>query len=211
MHHEGVLLASLRHSAESVGLRDGELVPLRYSPVAGELSACMRSLGLVDREDLRALRIEAREAEIDRITANRFAAPLAPGAAAVDGELRWARVAPEQAIVVARAVSALLAHEALRAELGAAGAAVTESPLVAIEVLGPATRSLLADLGEDAELIWMRFDEDRALALVEPARALATWKQLSAAGRRYGLCYVGAEAAERFELVRGRSGARARR
>lgn len=210
MHDEGVLLASLRHSAERVGRRDGQLVPLRYGPVAGELSACIRSLGLVDREDLRALRIEAGKAALDRVTARRFAAPLAPGEAAVEGELRWCRVSPEEAIVVAAAAPALLATEALRQELEADGGAVSASRLVAIEVLGPATPSLLADLGDDGELTWMRFDEARALVLVEPARALATWKQLSAAGRRYGLCYVGAEAVERFELVRRRNGERAR-
>ncbi len=227
MDGESALFPRLRQLAECVGVRHGRELPLRYGAAAGELAACMRSVGLVDREDLCALRIEAESTAIDRVTSHRFAAELRPGQALTSADRsHWGRTAAEEAILVSPAGRGPALLGQLREELAAHTPRVEQSPLVAIGVIGPATTSLLADLGVYGALAarngagaiattalaggatstWMLFDDSWALALVDPAHALATWNEISAAGRRFGLCYVGAEAAERAEIVRRRSG-----
>jgi glycine cleavage system aminomethyltransferase T len=227
MDGESALLPRLRQLAECVGVRDGRELPLRYGAVAGELAACLRSVGLVDREDLCALRIEAEGTAIDRVTSHRFAAELRPGQALTAGEgSHWGRTGREEAILVSPAGRGPALLGQLREELAAASPRIEQSPLVALGLLGPATMGLLTDLGvygalaarngtgaiattalaDDAMVTWMLFDDARALALVDPAHAAATWDEISAAGRRFGLCYVGVEAAERAEIVRRRSG-----
>jgi glycine cleavage system aminomethyltransferase T len=230
MPSDGLLLSKLRPLAERVGGRDGHQVPLRYGSVAAELAACMRSVGLVDREDLRVSRIEAEAAALDRISANRFATELRPGQALSVGGAHWGRTSAEEIITVCPAASAALLLERLRNELETDVHRVAECPLATIEAIGPATAKLLADLDAygalaspngtgvvgatpvaSGEVTWMLLDDAWALAIVDRAHAVATWEEIAAAGRRHGLCYVGTEAAERFELVHRRSGERAHR
>jgi hypothetical protein len=218
------LASHLRSSAESFGLRGGHLVPLRYGSAAGELAACMRSVGLVDREDLRVLRISADAPTIDRLTAELFDRPLACGEVASAGSAHWCMMGPGDALAVLPAPSASALCEALLRIPGGGEASVEETGLQAIGVIGRATAGLLADLGMHRALArvngrgqvagaaatgavtWMVFDESSALALVDPADAVGLWRVLSELGRRFGLTYVGAEAAERFEAVRCRAG-----
>lgn len=218
------LASQLRRSAESVGLRGGHLVPLRYGSAAGELAVCMRSVGLVDREDLRVLQISATDEGLDRLTAERVAGGLGSGEAAVVANSYWGRLAPDRAVVVLPASSVPLLCEELLRVPGTDEAAVEETELQAIGVVGPATAGLLTDLGAYGALkgvngrgrvatgitastvVWMLLDDSSALALVGPEEAVSLWTSLAEIGQRFDLGYVGAEAAERFEAIRCRTG-----
>jgi len=229
MFDDTALSAKLRRSATSVGVRGSALVPLSYGSVAGELAICMRTVGLVDREDLRALTVEADPTALDRALGRRFAAGLAPGEASVADEL-WGRIDAREAVAIVSVDRLPALLEELRAELGPAAGGVAVSPLVAIGIVGPATPGLLTDLGVYGALVrngaggtiataalagspatWMLLDDSWALVLVEPAHVSRGWDEIGAAGRRFGLGYVGAEAAERFELARRQCGERADR
>jgi hypothetical protein len=223
MSDESALASRLRRSAESVGLRGGHLVPLHYGSAAGELALCMRSVGLVDREDLRVLMVSARPEELDRLTADVLDGILRPGETASVGEEHWGRLGPDQAIVAVPANSTSLLCEELLRVLGTEEATIEATDLQAIGVIGPATAGLLTDLGAYGALagvngrgriagaaaggiIWMLLDDASALALVGAEDALAAWNSLTEAGRRFDIGYVGAEAAERFEAIRCRTG-----
>ena len=218
------LTLQLRRSAESVGLRGGHLVPLRYGSAAGELAVCMCSVGLVDREDLRVLKISAAPEALDRLTAERIDGGLASGEATIAAYAYWGRLGPDCALVVLPGISVPLLCEELLRIPEADEAAVEETDLQAIGVIGPATAGLLTDLGAYGTLAsvngrgriaagstpsavtWMQLDDASALALVGPEEAVALWNSLAEIGRRFGLGYVGVEAAERFEAIRCRAG-----
>ncbi len=223
---DSALFLQLRRSAETVGLRGGHLVPLRYGSAAGELAVCLRSVGLVDREDLRVLTVSGEPEAIDRLTAGSMNGGLATGEAATVDRAHWGRLDRSRALVALPATSApALREELLRLRI-ADQASVEESELQAIGVIGPATADLLTELGVYRALAgangrgriaigpaadaaaWMLLDASSALALVEPEQAVELWNAMSIAGRRFGLGYVGAEAAERFEAVRLQSGDR---
>lgn len=218
------LASQLRRSAESIGLRGGHLVPLRYGSAAGELAVCLRSVGLVDREDLRVLEISAASEALNRLTAGRVAGGLASGEATTVADSYWGRLAPDRALVALPAASVPLLCEELLRVPEADEAAVEETDLQAIGVIGPATAGLLTDLDAHGALagvngrgriatgiavgavVWMLLDDVSALALVGPEDAVQLWNSLTEAGRQFDLGYVGAEAAERFEAIRFRAG-----
>lgn len=222
------LATQLRRSAESVGMRGGHFVPLHYGSAAGELAVCMRAVGLVDREDLQVLTVTTHPNGLDRLTADLIDGGLAVGEATTVGSAHWGRLDHDRALVVLPAPSVpMLCEELLRAPW-ANEASVEESGLQAIGVIGPATTGLLTDLGAYGALAgvngrgkvatspatgaaaWLLLDERSAMALVEPTDAVAVWNAITAAGRRFGLGYVGAEAAERFDTIRCQSSDRAR-
>jgi glycine cleavage system aminomethyltransferase T len=222
------LALQLRRSAESLAVRGGHLVPLRYGSAAGELAACMRSVGLVDREDLRVLKLTAAPDALDRLTAERIDGGLRPGQATTAAGAHWGRLGPDRALVVLAAGSVPLLCEQLLRIPEADETGVEETDLQAIGVIGPATGVVLTDLGIYETLAgvngrgriaagstlgavtWMQLDDASALALVGPEDAVALWNLLAESGRRFGLSYVGAEAAERFEAIRRRADERAR-
>lgn len=218
------LASQLRRSAESVGVRGGHVVPLRYGSAAGELAVCVRSVGLVDREDLRVIAISAAPQALDHLTSERIAGGLASGEAMTVAGAFWGRLGPDRALVVLPAASVpLFCEELLRLpEVGEA--TVEETDLQAIGLIGPATAGLLTDLGAYGMLaavngrgriaagrgvgtvVWMLLNDASALALVGPEEAVPLWNSLTEIGRRFDLGYVGAEAAERFEAIRCRAG-----
>lgn len=227
MTESGALSDKLRRSAESVGLRGGRLVPLRYGSAAGELALCVRGVGLVDREDLGVLTVTTHPNALDRLTAETTDGGLAIGEAATVGHAHWARLSADRALVVLPASTVPALCERLLRLPGALEASVEETDLQAIGVVGPATVGLLTDLGAygapagaggrgriatssvvDA-FAWLLLDDSNALVLVEPEDAVATWTAIGEAGRRFGLGYVGAEAAKRFETIRCPAGDRA--
>jgi glycine cleavage system aminomethyltransferase T len=219
------LASQLRRSAESIGLRGGHLVPLHYGSAAGELAVCLRSVGLVDREDLRVLELAAAPEVLDRLTAEWVAGGLAPGEATTAADSHWGRLAADRALVALPAASVPSLCEELLRVPEAGEVAVEETELQAIGVVGPATAGLLTDLGAYGSLVgvngrgrvaagtvvWMLLDDASALALVRPEEAVPLWNSLTELGRRFDLGYVGAEAAERFAAIRCRAGEPARR
>lgn len=203
----------LRRSAASTGTRSGHTVPLHYGSAAGELALCMRAVGLVNREDLAIVAVRGDEQALDGVAEQIFEGGLPVGEAATASAVHGGRGRGEE-LLLAGPPSGLLALPT-----SAAGVRVEPVGFTAIGVVGPGTQGLLLDLGAYGSLspaaeeqgrtaaiagggAWLLLDHSFALALVEPARALALWRLLSAAGRRFELGYVGAEAAERFELTR---------
>jgi hypothetical protein len=219
------LFTSLRPSAESVGLRGGRLVPLRFGSVAAELALSMRSVGMVDREDLTLSRILGRASTIDALLLDHVACVPSPGEAVSIAGAHLGRTSPGELVVASPTATPCRPVDEMREDIRLRPGAWQLSPLVAIGLLGPATIGLLTDLGAagaldwsgesgrvavswtaGARVTWMALASDRALALVDPESAVAVWRHLSEAGRRFGLGYIGAEAAERLELVRCRAG-----
>jgi glycine cleavage system aminomethyltransferase T len=217
----------LQRSAESVGIRGGRLVPLHYGSAAGELALCVRGVGMVDRDDLSVLTITTHPNALDRLTAETGGAGLAVGEAAQVGHTYWARLAADHALVVLPAPTIPAFCEQILRLPDALEASVEEAALQAIGVVGPATVGLLTDLGAYGALVgangrgrvatssivdafaWLLLDDSNALVLVEPEHAVATWTAIGNAGRRFGLGYVGAEAAQLFENIRRPTGDRA--
>lgn len=218
------LFTSLRPAAESVGLRGGHLVPLRYGSVTAELALSMRSVGLVDREDLRVARLLGRASTIDALLLDHAGCVPAPGEAVSIDDAHLGRPAEGELVLASPADAPCRPVDGMRDDIRILPGSWRLSPLVAIGLLGPATVGLLTDLGaigtlawtgetgrigiarlDGARVTWLLLESDRALALVEPEAAVSIWRQLGAAGRRFGLGYVGAEAAERLELVRCRA------
>jgi hypothetical protein len=208
----------LTRSAGSTGTRAGHTVPLHYGSAAGELALCIRSVGLVNREDLVVLSLRGNEAALERITAPRLGdESLQVGEAASAGGIHWGRGGTNELLVAAAPEAALLLQGLAASDDELRVEAVE---LTAIGLVGPGTQGLLLDLGiygslagaeegggRTAEIAgasgaWLLLDDSFALALVEPDRALDLWRLITAAGRRFELGYVGAEAAERFELTR---------
>jgi hypothetical protein len=226
MAEDSALGTRLRRSAESVGRRGGQLIPLHYGSAAGELALCTRSVGLVDREDLSSLLVSAQPEVLDRLTADLLDDALRPGETSTVGDEHWGRLGSDQAIVTLPANRTSALCEELLRVLGTEEATIESTDLLAIGVIGPETTGLLISLGAYGALagvngkgriagtadglLWMLLDESTALALVEPADAVAAWGSLSEAGRSFGIGYVGAEAAERFAAIRCRSGEPAR-
>jgi hypothetical protein len=219
------LFASLRPSAESVGVRGGRLVPLRYGSVPSELALSMRAVGMVDREDLAVARIRDRSSTIDALLLDHVACVPAPGEAVSIGDAHFGRTADGELVLASPAGTPCRPVEAMREDIRLRPGGWQLSPLVAIGLVGPATIGLLTDLGaigplawtgttgrvavvwlSGTRVIWIVLANDRALALVDRDAAVSIWRHLGAIGRRFGLGYVGAEAAERLELVRCRAG-----
>jgi hypothetical protein len=219
------LFLNLRRSAESVGVRGGRLVPLRYGSVTAEMALSMRSVGLVDREDLAVARVVGRGSTIDALLLDHAACVPVPGEAVSIGGAHFGRTAAGELVITSPAGAGCRPTEEMREDIRILPGAWQLSPLLAIGLLGPATIGLLTDLdaigplawtGETGRIAitwlggtrvtWMLLSDDRAFALVDPAAAVSIWRQLGVAGRRFGLGYVGAEATERLELVRCRVG-----
>lgn len=218
------LALQLGRSAESIGLRGGHLVPLRYGSAAGELAVCLRSVGLVDREDLRVLEVSASPSALDLLTDELAGGGLASGEATTVANSYWGRLTPGRLLVALPAASEPVLCEELLRIPEVEEPTVEEIELQAIGVIGPATAGLLTELGASGALagvnghgriaagvaagvvVWMILDDASALALVGPEDAVQLWNSLTEAGRRFDLGYVGAEAAERFEAIRRRAG-----
>lgn len=216
MHQVSALGSQLQGAAESVAVRGGHLVPLRYGSAAGELAICTRSVGLVDREDLAVLAISGDPSGVDGASARLIGQVLDPGRALRTARGIWGRAAAELALVALPAAAAPLLCEDLLREVDSVELAVEKRPLQPIGLVGPETGMLLADLGvfqmpgsgqmslvriADAPT-WLLLDEGWALMMVDPDRAVTVWNAVSVAGRHFDLGYVGAEAAERYESIR---------
>lgn len=215
------LSEKLRGAAASVGTRGGRKVPLHYGSAAGELALCARAVGAVDREDLTVWEVRGPAGSIDAITAERFSGGLRRGEAATLDRCHWARIEADQLLVVTPGAGGAKSAASRQPVSGGDPIAVGKARLAPLGIVGPGTTALLADLGADCLLerpagegrvattvlgssavVWLLLDDSFALALVDPLASLAAWEAISTAGRRFGLGYVGAEAAERFEASR---------
>jgi glycine cleavage system aminomethyltransferase T len=201
-------------SAVAVG-PDG--VVAHYGSPAGELAACVQRAGLVDRSDLLAIELTGRHAALAGLLERVCGWSLAPGGCAYSGGAWWCARSSECVIALVEPGSRHTA-EAI-AELCGPGLCVSERSrdLAAIGLVGKATLDVLSAAGavEDpravpafgetnvggAEVELLLQSDRRAVLLARPAAARRIWRHLETAGRPFGLCYVGAEALARFNLM----------
>lgn len=191
--------------------RDGHTIVASYGSVPGEISVCMKSVGLADRSDLGALELRASTALLDRALADRLGdPPVAPGAARRLRNVWYLRLDARRTLLVgphaALASGPMIGKGADRAELSCKDIGAT---LAMISIVGPRAGRLLAaaDLPDDLAIgavgrdprepsvvAVLRESQRRVLMLVKGSAADATWARLLAAGEPLGAAFVGCDA-----------------
>jgi glycine cleavage system aminomethyltransferase T len=200
------------------GLLDGpSRVPPHYGSPVGELAACVRGAGLVDRSDLQVLEIAGQAPAVAEVVEHATGSSLEPGGCALADGTWWCARAPGRVLA--------LNEPGSRPPLDTArlppghDVQVTDrcGEIAAIGVVGRAALELLAAVGavDDARLapcfgtatvagagVELVIQSDRRAVLLAPRGAARhVWGAVEAAGGPFGLCYVGAEALARFTLL----------
>jgi glycine cleavage system aminomethyltransferase T len=192
-------------------------VVAHYGSPAGELAACVRGAGLVDRSDLLAIEIAGESLALAELVERASGWSLAPGGCSFAAGTWWC--ARSSACVIALVEWESRETVETIAGLGGPDLCVSErsQDLAAIGLVGKATLDVLSAVGAvrdpraapafgganvggaDVELLLQ--SDRRAVLLVRPEAARHVWRTVEAAGRPFGLCYVGAEAHARFTLM----------
>jgi glycine cleavage system aminomethyltransferase T len=191
--------------------RGGHTVAAHYGSVPGEISVCMKSVGLADRSELGTLELRAATSLLDRVLSERLGdPPVAPGAARRLGDVWYLRLDARRALLVgtpaALAFAAMTGKGSDRADLSCndIGASVA-----IVSVIGPRAGRLMAGAGlpddlaigaigrdpEDPNVIAiLRESQRRILVLVKAPAIDAVWSRLLAAGEPLGAAFVGRDA-----------------
>ncbi len=197
--------------------RGERTVPSHYGSSAGELAACLRSVGLAVRSDLLA-----------RTVAGARASELRPGGAEFDHDgWRCREPAGEENTLLGRPSSRVLAAAPGRGRPAYDGA-ISRGGRVVLNIVGPGTRGLLADAGLigpardatevppfsaarlDGSPIQLLFQTlDNVLAVVSADDAPGAWRAFVRAGQPHQAATVGIDAIERYLLVERRRPGRA--
>jgi hypothetical protein len=189
-------------------------VAAHYGSPAGELAVCVRAVGLVDRSDLVKLAVTGRPAVLRELVRRASGMSLSPGGWAVGAGAYWCAVSDEIVLALAEPGGASLPETLASADvvvadrsadwaaIGLVGEA-TLRVLGAVGVIGhprlarPFGRSTVGGVPVDVLLQ----SDRRALVLVDRPVAAEVWQAIGAAGHRFGLSYVGAEAQSRFAIL----------
>jgi glycine cleavage system aminomethyltransferase T len=220
---EGPLQSVLRQAGAVFSGRDGRPVAVHFGSPAGELAVCVRAVGIVDRSQLSTLAIEAPRLQLRLLTSRLIGATVAPGGALQAAGAWWCANSEESVTVLCEQRVAHRLQDRVREHaIHYAALSVRDrtADCAAIELLGPATRKLLAALGvygeagdprrvppftaatiAGCEVRWLLQSDRRALALVPSASAAEVWKAIERAGRPYGISCVGIEAARHYALL----------
>lgn len=202
-------------------MREGHPVAVNFGSCAAELAVCVRTVGLVDRSDLRVLALEAPPAQLSALLTRVAGATLSPGGLIFGAGAWWCGEANDRVIVVCEPRIAGRLLDALRT-VAARHVSVRDrsEELTAIGLLGRNTPSVLSALGvygasgdpRDASPFsggsvdgipawWLLQSDRRALALLDPEHAGQAWLAIERAGRGHGISCVGQEAAARYALM----------
>lgn len=211
----------LRRAGAVVSVRDGHPVAVNFGSSAAELAVCVRTVGLVDRSDLRALALEAPPAQRSALMTRVAGATVSPGGLVFGAGAWWCGEASDRVIVVCDQRTAARLTAGLRT-VAARHVSVRDcsDELTAIGLLGRNTGPVLSALGvyggtgnpRDASpfshgsvdgipAMWLLQSDHRALALVAPEQAGQAWLAIERAGRAHGISCVGQEAAARYALM----------
>lgn len=214
----------LEHAGGVLVPGDGHAVAAHYGSAAGELAACVRSVGLADCSHLVKLSLAGEPRRLADLLSRLTGEMPAPGGAVFAGGAWWCAPETDRIIVLAEPGSgrrlktalaaALPRHAAVtltdRSEAWAALRIVGRRAPVVLDRLGvfgpggdprqvaPVTRHPLGG----APALWLLEADDRALALVDGSDAVTAWRTIEQAGRSLGLCAVGRDAVARYALVR---------
>jgi hypothetical protein len=192
-------------------------VPSHYGSSAGELAACVRGVGLADRSDMPVVEIAGTAASVAGIVERATGWSLEPGGCAVANGTWWCARSRGRVIALSKPGTGQLldiAAESLARDLDLFD---RSGELATIGVVGGAMFKLLATLGAvdnprlapcfgpvtvagaDVELLIQ--SDRRAVLMTHRSAGPLVWSAVEAAGRPFGLCYVGADALARFELL----------
>jgi glycine cleavage system aminomethyltransferase T len=191
--------------------RHGHTVVANYGSVPGEISVCMKSVGLADRSDLGTLELRASSALLDRALAARLGdPPVAPGAARRLRDVWFLRLDARRTLLVgphrALASGPMIGKGHDRAELACKDIGST---IGMISIVGPRagrlmTAAVLPDdlaiggVGRDPRdpsvIAILRESQRRLLVLVKASDIDAAWSRLLAAGESLGAAFVGCDA-----------------
>ncbi len=191
--------------------RDGHLVVSSYGSVPGEISVCMKSVGLADRSDLGTLELRGETSVLDRALSARLGyPPVAPHSARRLSEIWYLRLEARRTLLVgahaALAAAPPIGRGPNRAELSCRdiGASVA-----IISVIGPRATRLMTAAGlpgeiaigavardpQDASVLAILRESQRRMLVLVQAKAIdALWSRLHAAGEPLGAALVGYDA-----------------
>jgi glycine cleavage system aminomethyltransferase T len=211
----------LRRAGAVLSVRDGHPVAVNFGSSAAELAVCVRTVGLVDRSDLRVLALEAPPAQLSALMTRVAGAIVSPGGLVSGAGAWWCGETNDRVVVVCDQRTAARLAGALRT-VAARHVSVSErsEELTAIGLLGRNTGQVLSALGvyggsgdpreakpfsrgtiDGIPSWWLLQSDCRALALLAPEQAGRAWLAIERAGRAHGLSCVGQEAAARYTLM----------
>lgn len=211
----------LRRAGAVLSMRDGHPVAVNFGSSAAELAVCVRTVGLVDRSDLRMLALEAPAAQLSALMTRVAGATVSPGGLVFGAGAWWCGETSERVIVVCDRPTATRLTGGLRT-VAARHVTVRDlsHELTALGLLGRNTPGVLSALGVygasgdprdatpfsrgsvgDVPAWWLLQSDRRALALIAPERAGQAWLAIERAGRAHGISCVGQEAAARYALM----------
>jgi glycine cleavage system aminomethyltransferase T len=203
--------------------RSGTCVVAHYGSAAGELSVCVRAVGLADRSELGKLLVAGAARGVAEFVRRTMGTALAPEGVSFSGGAWWCMALDHQVIVICESPTRARLLDFLRAQARRVPGVVVadgSAALAAIAVVGCAALPILSALGAlgesddvrtaapfglatiaDAEVHVLLQSDRRALLLVDAVLAARVWSAVRETGRRYGLSLVGAEAVQRFALL----------
>ena len=191
--------------------RDGHIVATSYGSVPGEMSVCMKSVGLTDRCDLGTFMVHGDQNLLDHALIERLGDPaIAPATARRQRSVWYLRLDQRRALLVGP-------HRALASEppLGARRDRVhlphqdIRSSLALLSVIGPRAGRLLhaaelpgelaigavgGDPAGDGIVAILRESQRRFLIVARSGHADELWLRLLATGKPFGAAFVGLDA-----------------
>jgi len=200
----------------------GRTVAVSYGSAAGELAACLNTVGIASRGELTKLELAAPGPSLDRVLVGLLGVPLLAGGIHLTRAVGWYRPDDGRLIALCEAEQG----ERLRGRLEfwtLRDPAVTlhdrTNDWAAITVIGRRTRLLLSELGvygpagdpravppvtrttDDLRTTWLLHADDEALAITPRAIAPALWRRVTQTGRQWQICAVGHEALQRYRML----------
>jgi glycine cleavage system aminomethyltransferase T len=200
----------------------GRPVAVSYGSAAGELAACLNSVGIASRAELTKLELMAPGPNLDRVLTGLLGAPLLAGGIHQTRAVGWYRPDDTRLIALCEAEQA----ERLRGRLDfwtlrdpTVALADRTDEWAAIAVIGRRAQLLLDELGvygpghdpravppatrtaDDAQTAWLLHADDDALAITPRAAAAALWQRITRTGRPLQICAVGHEALLRYRML----------
>jgi glycine cleavage system aminomethyltransferase T len=223
--NSGPLDTVLRRAGAVFGVHGGCLVALNYGSAAGELAACVHSVGLADHSDAAKLVLEAPPAQLSDLTVLLAGRSVAAGQAFYAHGAWWCGAAPGRAVILCEAPVGDRLRDSLRSQRLRRFSLTVEDRSdrwAAIELIGRDAPKVLSELGAYDDpaaaghgpsftagtvngmmVSWLLESEHDGLALVERSDALAVWQAIERVGHGFSITYVGQEASARYRLLDG--------
>jgi glycine cleavage system aminomethyltransferase T len=200
----------------------GRSVAVSYGSAAGELAACLNTVGVASCAELTKLELTAPGPNLDRVLTGLLGVTLLPGGIHQTRAVSWYRPDDGRLIALCEAEHG----ERLRGRLEfwtlrepAVALRDRTDDWAAIAVIGRRTQLLLGELGvyglgrdpravapvtrtaDDPGTSWLLHADDDALAITPQASAPALWQRITRTGRPWQICAVGHEALLRYRML----------